>query len=200
MIAPGGVKHSRRCKRDRMGFIKAAACWQRDSESRGGAFHFSNANDFMDTVTQAFQKYRIAARLIWNLFFLPNPELAGWDGRDQFERIKGLLFESLVLGSVSVDMERVRFVVVPRAEAGVPIRIESPRQDDRNHYWDHPISTLKPSDATLEFLDFFDFDPIGYLDFRYVRTRICDFPAHSDLVGREALLDTDYVDICVCEK
>jgi hypothetical protein len=154
----------------------------------------------MDTVTQVFQRYRIAARLIWNLFFLPNPELADWEGRDQFERIKGLLFESLVLGSVSVDLERLRFAVIPRAEAGVPIHIESPRPGDRNRYWDHPISRLKPSEAMLEFVDYFDFDHLGCLDFRYVRARICDFPAHRELVGREALLDTDYVEICVCEK
>ena len=101
---------------------------------------------------------------------------------------------------MSVDTARVRFAVIPRVDAGVPIHIDSPREGDRNHYWDHPISRLKPSDATLEFVDYFDFDHLGYRDFRYVRARICDFPEHNDLVGREALFDTDYVDICVYEK
>lgn len=102
-------------------------------------------------------------------------------------------------GHCYTDFSKV-FAVIPRAEAGVPIRIEAPRPGDRSRYWDHPISKVKSSDATLEFIDYFDFDHLGYLDFKYVRARITDFPANSGLVGREALLDAEYVDIGVLDK
>lgn len=151
----------------------------------------------MDLVTDIFQRYRISGRLIWNLFFLPDVQLATWDGRDDFERIKTLLFESLVLRKLSLDASAAQFVVIPRAQGGIPVQIEQPRKGDQNHYWDHPISVLKPGEAILDFLDYFDWDPLGCIDFKYVRVRIRQFPIQEDLVGREALLEAEHVDIAM---
>jgi hypothetical protein len=154
----------------------------------------------LNVVTGTFQKYRISARLVWNFFFWPDADLADWDGRDQFEKIKNLLFDSIVLRKLSFGTSDARFVIVPRSKEGVPAMIEQPRADDRNRYWDHPIGALGPSDAVLEFLDYFDWDQTGCLDFRYVRVRICEFPLHPDLVGREALLEAEHVDVCITQR
>ena len=151
----------------------------------------------MDVVTEIFQKYRISARMIWNVCFWPDADLDNWDGRDQFEKIKELLFESMVVRKLSLQARHSQFLVIPRIEGGVPVKIERPRKGDRNRYWDHPISTLESSDAILQFLDYFDWDPITCVDFRYVRVRICKFPMHANLVGREALLEADHVEICL---
>lgn len=154
----------------------------------------------MGDVTRVFQNYRISARSIWNLFFWPDPDLANWDTRDLFENIKERLFEALILAKLSLDKGEARFAVVPRARDGVPAHIQQTRDDDRNRYWDHPVTVLKPSEVELEFLDYFDWDLIGCLDFKYVRTRIKASQTHSDLVGREALLDAEHVDIFLEEE
>jgi hypothetical protein len=148
-------------------------------------------------VTNLFQQYRIAARSNWNLFFRSDPDLVNWDLRDHFERIKKLLFEALVLQRLSLDAGKARFRVVPSVKDGVPIKIEQPREGDRNHYWDHPIQRLRPSEAALEFLDYFDWDALGSLDFKYIRVRIREFPTQPHLVGREALLEPEYAEIFV---
>lgn len=131
---------------------------------------------------------------MWNLFFWQDSDLSDWDGRDEFEDIKRLLFRSLVRQKLSLDDE-VRFLVVPRAKGGVPIMIEQPRPGTKNRYWDHPISRVTSTAAVLEFVDYFDFDGLGCLDFKYVLAKISAFPEYPELVGREALLETDHVDV-----
>lgn len=94
----------------------------------------------------------------------------------------------------------IRFNVIPGGDSGVPIHIHQPRQNTRNRYWDHSINSVKPTDGTFEFIDYFDWDSIGFLDFRFVRVQIVSFPAATEVQGREALIQAEYVQIGINEK
>ena len=48
-----------------------------------------------------------------------------------------------------------------------------------------------PNEAELHLARFFDFDEIGFRDFRYFEVYIAS-ATDSDLVGRRALLDFEY--------
>jgi hypothetical protein len=55
-------------------------------------------------------------------------------------------------------------------------------------YWDNPIERLGPPDD-LRFIDFFDFDQSGFLDFAYFRVTINGSERHPELAGHEALIE-----------
>ncbi|HWB98170.1 MAG TPA: hypothetical protein VG672_15755, partial [Bryobacteraceae bacterium] len=114
---------------------------------------------------------------------------------ERFEQIQELRFEALVLARLRDESgsekpyisTRPIFRVFPRGQ--VPVMISNPRPGDANWYWDNPIREIGPSEAELHFLDYFDWDRMGYADFQYYRTRIAMFPAHPDLIGRDALIE-----------
>ncbi len=70
--------------------------------------------------------------------------------------------------------------------------IQKPREGDRCNYWDDPVREVKASDVELHFLDYFDWNQMGYVDFQYYRVRIVTFALQPHLVGREALLEHQY--------
>jgi hypothetical protein len=151
----------------------------------------------MRDITDIMDHYRIVARSIWNTGFWAQSDLRTWDARDQFEQIKKLLLKALVVARLEeghyCDLysleDNVKYHIVPNVSHGVPIMIEQPRKDDRNHYWDDPVKHVKPSDAELHFIDYFDWDQMNYADYQYYRVRIAAFPAQPHLAGREALLE-----------
>lgn len=157
----------------------------------------------MREVTNLMDHYRIVAQTIWNVGFWPKPELQNWDSWDRFEEIKRLLFNSLVVAQLQEgdecckDLSTVNqiYQVVPSDPGPVPIMIHRPREGDRNRYWDDPVNEIKASDAELHFLDYFDWNDMGYVDFRYYRVRIAAFPSQPHLVGREALVERHHAGV-----
>ncbi len=137
--------------------------------------------------------------------FWSEPDLRDWDSRDQFEQITRLLFKALVVARVErghcCDLNSVSpdhsYRVVPSDPGPVPIMIERPREGDANHYWDDPVKEISSTDAELHFVDFFDWDRMDYIDFRYYRVRIAAFPSRPHLVGRDALLEHQYARVFV---
>ena len=149
----------------------------------------------MRDVSDIFDHYREAARAIWNTGFWPLPELRDWDSIDRFDQIQRILFDSLILVRIDKDWPiesifrtPIPFLrVVPRHH--VPIMIQNPRSDRQTGYWDHPVNQIDPDDAELHFIAYFDWDQMDYVDLRYYRAEIAKFEAHSELVGREVLID-----------
>jgi|SRR5438105_2089579 len=66
-------------------------------------------------------------------------------------------------------------------------------------YWDNPVQRLSPTDD-LRFIDFFDFDESGFLDFAYYRVSISGSERHPHLAGHEALIAVQYAHVFVDEK
>ena len=81
--------------------------------------------------------------------------------------------------------------VVPTTN--VPVLIS--RDPGGGGYWDHPVARLGPDDADLRFIDFFDFDQSGYLDFKYYLASIESSSSHPVLAGHQALLEVSYANV-----
>jgi len=81
------------------------------------------------------------------------------------------------------------FQVVPSLVPGTTILIQKPRPGAPTGYWDDPVNLVKPGQAELIFIAYFDWNQMDYIDLRYYRVKIASFDAHSELVGREALIE-----------
>ena len=42
-------------------------------------------------------------------------------------------------------------------------------------------------------MSFFDWDLLGYRDYRYARVQVTEWPSHAAVVGKHALIETQYV-------
>lgn len=154
----------------------------------------------MNEISGVFDHYRASARAIWNTAFWSDPDFRNWDSIDQFHQIEKLLFQELVLAKVdrewplqSLFQNAIPFLrVVPAIADGTPIMIQKPRPGAHSGYWDDPVNLVKPSEIELQFIAYFDWNRMDYIDLRYYRVKIASFDAHPDLVGREALIERQH--------
>ena len=160
----------------------------------------------MTDITEFMLRYREAARSVWNCHLRELP--ADFPHHHDWEAVKQVLFTTLVLrrcghddcAAALLSPERygfswtdaiVHLKVIP--VSNVPIMIS--RDRDGGPYWDHPVDRLGPNDADLRFIDFFDFDESGYIDFEYYRVRIDSSSRHVSIVGHHALLKVSYAKV-----
>ena len=158
----------------------------------------------MNDVTHLFHSYRECVRHLWNTHFQPlaaHQNLTGynWDVRHEFNDISVNIFSSLVLRELDVfniemsaeylpnPVELPGFTIVPSSQNGAIIHIN--RNVPRSGYWDYPISIVKPADVELNLLRHFDFDVLGYRDFKYFEVVIHSSPKYPEIVGRVALIE-----------
>ena len=154
-------------------------------------------------ITELMGSYREAMRHLWNSL-VPGTDLATFDSVDRFAKIDKLLFDGAVAPIIGETMglgpgvqwhDRLR--IVPSAKDGVPIRIENPRKDDRNHYWDHPTNRVRPDQGQLKFISYFDWWDLGMRDNQYYKVEILRFPEHPELEGRHALVEVGHAVVVV---
>jgi len=62
----------------------------------------------------------------------------------------------------------------------------------KSGYWDFPIKNI-PTETECLFICFFDFDQLDYRDNRYVRVEIKKCKSHPEVIGKHALIETQYV-------
>jgi hypothetical protein len=163
----------------------------------------ANLKSDVKDLTSVFDHYRMSARAIWNTAFWPDQDFRNWDSIEQFHEIEKLLFQELVLAKVErewplqdVFKSAIPFFhVVPSIAHGTPVLIHKPRQGDSAGYWDDPVNLVKPGQAELLFIAYFDWNQMDYIDLRYYRARIASFDIHSELIGREALIERQHAAI-----
>ena len=163
----------------------------------------SNAGSGGKDISGIFDHYRMSARAIWNTAFWPNQSFRNWDSIDQFHQIEELLFQVLVLTKLGKTWPPENlfekaipfFQVVPSLVHGSPIMIQNPRPGAPVGYWDDPVNLVKPGQAELHFIAYFDWDEMDYIDLRYYRVKVARFDAHPDLVGRDALIERQHASI-----
>jgi hypothetical protein len=160
----------------------------------------ANLRSGVKDVTNIFDHYRASARAIWNTSFWPDRDFRNWDSIEQFHEIAKLLFHELVLSKVDREWPLQSlfesaipfFRVDPSIARGTPILIQKPRQGATTGYWDDPVNVVKPGQAELLFIAYFDWNEMDYIDLRYHRVKIASFNAHSELVGRDALIERQH--------
>jgi hypothetical protein len=90
------------------------------------------------------------------------------------------------------------FHIVPAIKHGTPIFIN--RDLPRRGYWDHPVSRVQPDEVELDLLHFFDFDKLGYRDYRYFEVVVHASTKFPDIVGRAALIEVQRVRVLFSKK
>ena len=143
-------------------------------------------------------KFRIASRELFNHYFLDDIiRDDDWDLYEQFTILEEQLFVALVTSRIDIPeivygcYPQLKIHVVPQSgsKCGIPIMLN--RQIDSG-YWDSPISTA-PENTIFTFLSFFDWDQKSIKDNRYVRAIVLDWPGNEELIGKHALIETQYV-------
>lgn len=153
----------------------------------------------MRDVSKILDHYRESARSLWNHGFWEDVDLQNWDAVEQFDELQRNLFTELVLGKLGREWPRddifrlpIPFLKVVPSIQSAPIMIQNPRPDRPSGYWDHPLNRLSPGDAQLQFLKYFDWNRLDYVDFRYYQVKIESFGANAELPGREALIERQH--------
>ena len=154
----------------------------------------------------------MTTRGVWNSAIWSDPELRWLSNIPTiFGKIKGLLFEALVLEKLAISDERLandepwenRFQVVPNVPCmGETYRVASlttlTRRTDGGINGDRQIQ-VRDSDVTLLFVDFFNWGNIGYLDFSLILVRVVGFRSHPELIGSEALIEVSSASIILSD-
>jgi hypothetical protein len=148
----------------------------------------------MTDITSLMNTYRECARNLWNAYF--SSREFTWDLHDEYENIRKLLFNALVVYELDSEIEccgigtalSPMLNVVPSAKS-VPILINRPSKDG-NGYWDQEMNmSVGTDDIRLMFLDYFDFSQFPVKDFKFYRCKILQFPKCIEYEGREALIE-----------
>jgi hypothetical protein len=161
----------------------------------------------MKEVTAIFDHYRVSARSVWNTAFWPDPDFRDWDFVEQYQSVERTLFDALVLAKLDKEIpaddifrKPISFFRVAPASPSVPIMVQRPCPETRNRYWDDPVDRVSAGEVEMHFLAFFDWNQLDYRDLKYYHVRIAAFEEQPNLVGREALIDRQYVSVFLAEE
>jgi len=149
-------------------------------------------------ITERFLEFREAARHLWNVYFRQDSKSPDWDERDEFSEAYVALFNAMVryqlppgaasiphLGSGESTALPGYHVVFSLSEI-LPLMIN--RDIPAAGYWDHPTQQVEGTSVRLGLVSIFDWDQLGFRDFRYLRVRIMT-SSDPGLVGRDALVE-----------
>jgi hypothetical protein len=157
-------------------------------------------------VTEVFDHYRMSARSVWNTAFWPDAEFRNWDSVERFGEIERILFDELVLVKLNrtfpadrLFSEPIPFFRVVPSSALARIMIQQPRPNAPTGYWDDPVDRVPQNRAEMHFLAFFDWNALDYRDLQYYRVSIAAFDEQPHLVGREALIERQYVNVFLAD-
>jgi hypothetical protein len=78
--------------------------------------------------------------------------------------------------------------------------IQRPCPETGNGYWDDPVDQVSAGKVEMHFLAFFDWNQLDYRDLTYYRVRIAALNEQPHLVGREALIDRQYVSVFFADE
>ena len=147
-------------------------------------------------IDERMKQFRLASRELFNHYFcVPEPyDNDGWILEERFSDVQVLLFEKLVLEpedlpAIAYGSVQNKLLVELTNSESAPIMIN---RDIDSGYWDYPIKEFT-KDTRLLFISFFDWDQLNYRDNRYVRVQIDRCVTHPDIVGKHALVESQYV-------
>ncbi|MCI0409861.1 MAG: hypothetical protein L0191_15075 [Acidobacteria bacterium] len=150
----------------------------------------------MDDVTALVERACTSIRELWNTYFYAGDGIACYppEIQDLFEEIEVRLFGALVLSKLQrlASREKFRrepfpFLIVVPARDEVSLLIHRPATDG-NRYWDAFDGRVGPTDVTLQFIEWFDWNCYDRRDFQYYLVNLAAFPRHTDFEGRDALI------------
>ncbi len=154
----------------------------------------------MEKVTEYFEKYREASRHLRNTYYIPS-DSDDWDKSDDFDDVNVMLFQHLVCAPLNINYDQVEWFcstapIFQLKPQGVRLPIMINRDPNVSHgNWDHQVNCVEPDDLELTFISYFDWDPQGVVDHRYIMCRIADAKNSKNVIGHTALVESTYVEI-----
>jgi hypothetical protein len=116
-----------------------------------------------------------------------------WDLERRFSHVEEVLFEMMVCEPAKLTHVGYRNlqtdIVVELNTDLCPVMLN---REANSGYWDFPLHEIS-RDARLLFFRFFDWDILDYRDSRYVLVQVDDWPSHPEAVGKQGLIETQYV-------
>jgi hypothetical protein len=140
-------------------------------------------------------RFRLASRELFNHYFHQSiHDEDEWDMAERFDTVQEHLFNALVtelanLPVVTYGKLQPSILVALRHSEFAPWMLN--REIDSG-YWDHSQREFN-RDAVLQFVSFFDWDQTDFKDHRYVRVVVAAWPSHPELVGKQALVESQYM-------
>jgi hypothetical protein len=145
---------------------------------------------------KSINKFRLASREIFNTYFreyVAEYETE-WEYFESIQFIEESLFKALVtvpnkIADVVYGMPQIEILVKSVLGSSIPLMLN--REVDCG-YWDHPVDVTVPN-TCFTFVKFFDWDQRGYMDNRFARVIVREWPDREDLLGKHALIETQYI-------
>jgi hypothetical protein len=144
-------------------------------------------------------RFRLASRELFNHYFHASTHDENeWVTEERFATVQEHLFHALVLEAADIPE-----ITYGKLQPSILVTLRTscefaPWMLNRtidSGYWDHPQPEVT-QDAVLHFMYFFDFDQVDFKDYRYVRVVVASWPSHPELVGKHALIESQYVRFC----
>jgi hypothetical protein len=151
------------------------------------------------TVDQLIQHYCECARSTWNNYLWSSD--ADEAALERYEEVRELLFRAIVLdplgvGEATREAEDATWsflrVVAP---ADVSTVLVNKPSTDGNQYWEPAEKGVDLSDAEIQFVDLFDWDPRAFRDLALMMALVVASPKNPELVGRSILLERNSVTV-----
>ena len=155
----------------------------------------------MRNITSEMRNYREAVKNLWNSSFsFLNESFRYGASLDLFEQIDELLFQALVcvphgitVGPRASNAPIPSISISPIAASSCAVMIN--RASPAIGYWDDSRKLLCFPDVGLALIGIFDWDGYNYKECQYYRVRIVSCQSDKDLEGRDAILETDLVNV-----
>jgi hypothetical protein len=148
---------------------------------------------------ERMKRFRIASRELFNAYFrMPKGTTSeeAFLEEERFNAVQELLFIKLVTEPLGIPQQQHFY---QNAQPNIRVAIETVdsipaliNREIKSGYWDYPIGRVT-NETIMLFKTFFDFDSLGYRDNQYVRAKIIRWPSQPDVVGKDVLLESQYV-------
>jgi hypothetical protein len=147
------------------------------------------------TLDELINRFRLASRELFNNYFRVDIPSSSdpWLVEERFSNVQEGLFKMMVTEPASLS--RIEYgelqteIVVELQSDFAPWLLN--REKDSG-YWDADPKEVT-REAKLQFISFFDWDQLSYRDNTYVRVLVVDWPAEPSVIGRNALIEAQYV-------
>jgi len=156
-------------------------------------------------ITQEINVFREALRHLWNSYLRIG---ADWDTVDMFCNIFRMLFSKHIVSRLEINAPPIpvddsgeyipQYRIIMEGSGKLPLLVN--RDIPPSGSWDHPTHWIPPEvEYDIRPISFFDYDVIGWRMLEFYRARIVNCESKPELIGRDALIRCDYVDIEVVD-
>jgi len=160
-------------------------------------------------ITDLMLEYAEARRSLWNNFFRRRaigPHQA--DVVEDFQEIDRIMLSTVVRRSLGMDFPMDTFfvgessldcieIVLRQHVSHAAALVTEEAGGFGNKRWRGGLELSATSPMRIEFVEFFDWDQLGFITSSLCHGRIVELPGHDELVGRDLLIEVHLINFCL---